>query len=58
MFSVFFKVFCNLIYLFTLAVLDLHCTGLSLVAMSGSYSVAVVHEHLIVVASPVAEHRF
>ena len=38
--------------------LDLHCcTGFSLVATSGSHSLAAVCEHLIVVASLVAEHR-
>ena len=31
--------------------------GLSLVAVSGGYSLAVVHGFLIAVASPVAEHK-
>ena len=33
------------------------CPGFSLVAVSGGYSLAVVHGSLIAVASPVAEHR-
>ena len=41
-----------------LAVLGLHCcVGFSLVAESRSYSVAVGHRLLIVVASLAAEHR-
>ena len=35
-----------------------HAYGLSLVAKSRSYSLAVVHRRLIAVASLVAEHRF
>ena len=41
-----------------LAVLDLpRCVGFSLVVASGGYSLLGVHGLLIVVASPVAEHR-
>ena len=44
-------------YLF-LAVLDLHCcTGFSVVAESGGYSLVAVLRFLIVVASLVAERR-
>ena len=47
----------SFIYLFW-AVLGLHCcTGFSLVAASGDYSLAVVSRLLIVVASFVSEHR-
>ena len=45
------------IILFILAVLGLcHCSGLSLVAVSGSYSPVAVCGLLISVVSPVAEH--
>ena len=41
-----------------MAVLGLGCcTGFSLVAMSGCYSVATVHELFIPVASIVVEHQ-
>ena len=51
----------NKFYLFIclfLAVLGLHCwVRFSLIAVSGSYAIAVVHRLLIVVTSLVAEHR-
>ena len=51
----FFLIF--LLYLF-LTVQGLHCwVGFSPVAVSGAYSLAVVHKLLIMMASPVAEHR-
>ena len=44
-------------YLFSLAVLGLHCcTGFSLLMASSGYSLVVVHGLLIVVASSVAPH--
>ena len=54
-FHFFFKIFLILIY-FWLYFIAVH--GLSLVAVSGGYSLVAVHVLLISVASLVAEHRF
>ena len=40
-----------------MAVLGLLLPGLSLVPVSGGYSLVMVHVFLIVVACPVTEHR-